>query len=234
VADGLCLQIQQKGLREGDFLATEAEIMALYQVSRTIAREAVSRLQALGIVTSKQRKGILVGRANLVALLRRSLPFTGRTRRDLRQVAQMRYALEIGAVELAVRNATAAQIQHLQALEQEYARAAREGDPNITVTFVDAAFHGLLLEMTGNPLLAGMHCLLEEHFRLWKEERDRRLRTLPPQEIGYLNERSIWEHHLIAGAVARRDAPQARAFLREHLSDWAEPAPPEEDEEAPL
>jgi DNA-binding FadR family transcriptional regulator len=231
VADGLRVQIQQRGLKEGDLLATEAEIMAQYGVSRTLAREAVGRLQALGIVVTRQRKGVVVGRVNPVEVLRRSLPFTGRSGEELRQIAQMRYALELGAVELAVRNATESQIRHLQSLEGEYEQAVREDEPTIRITFIDAAFHGLLLEMTGNPLIAGMHCLLEEHFRLWKEERERRISKLPPQTTGYLNERSIWEHHLITSAVVRRDPAQARALLQEHLADWAAPI---QSDERPL
>jgi DNA-binding FadR family transcriptional regulator len=218
LADRLCIEIQQRNLREGDVLTTENELTQRYGVSRSIAREAISRLQGLGIITSRQRKGVIVERANPVALLRSSIPFTGRSRSELQRVAQMRYALEVGAVDLALCHASDEQLLHLQNMEEEYARSVREQEPSIAVTFVDAAFHGLILEMTGNPLITGMHCVLEEHFRIWTEERERRLAVLGEEEREYYGERSIWEHHLITEAVCRRDAEQARAFLREHLA----------------
>jgi len=220
LAEQICLEVQQRGLREGDVLTTEAELMERYGVSRSIVREAVSRLRALGILHTRQRKGLVVGRANPVAILRLAFPFTGTDPADLQRVAQMRYALELGAVDLAVRHGTPAQHERLATMAEEYAYAVRTEAPTLTMTFLDALFHGLILEMSGNDLLAGMHCVLEEHFRIWTEEHGRRNARLGPDERRRRGERSIWEHRMIADAFARRDAEQARAFLREHLREW--------------
>jgi GntR family transcriptional regulator, transcriptional repressor for pyruvate dehydrogenase complex len=53
-------RIQAEQMADGQFFMTEAQLAAEYGVSRTVAREAVSRLQALGIVEGRKRKGTAV------------------------------------------------------------------------------------------------------------------------------------------------------------------------------
>ena len=82
-------------LVEGDLVMTEAEVAERFQVSRGIAREAVSQLRAIGILKSRQSKGLIVGQVDPVDLFAQSLPFYHRTSRSLGQIARMRYVLEI-------------------------------------------------------------------------------------------------------------------------------------------
>jgi DNA-binding FadR family transcriptional regulator len=228
LADAICDEIERKGLQKGDLFMTEGELSEKYGVSRTLAREAVSRMQELGVLTSRQRKGLVVGRPNPVALMRRALPFYGRSPRQTLEVAQMRYALEVGAVDLAARNASETQLQQLHTTSEEYCRAVEENEPSIMVVFIDTTFHSLILQMTGNPLIAGMHYVLEEHFRWWKEARDERLNRMNPGQREQSLRESIWGHRMITRALMRRDAEQARAFLREHLKKFIDDAEQED------
>lgn len=220
LAEDICVEIQRRGLQEGDVLSTEGELMQRHGLSRSVVRDAVSRLRALDILRTRQRTGLVVGRANPVAILRLAFPFAGTGEGDLLQVAQMRYALEVGAIDLAARLATETQLTHLRTTLAEYTHAVESDAETITITFTDAVFHGLILEMSGNPLLAGMHAVLEEHFRLWSEVRDRRTARMSEQERQRHAQRSIWEHRMITESLCRRDGEQARAFLREHLRAW--------------
>ena len=50
VADALSAEIRAGRLAEGDRLPTEAVLVEQFAVSRTVVREAVSRLKSLGLV----------------------------------------------------------------------------------------------------------------------------------------------------------------------------------------
>ena len=60
VATQLSAEIQQGRLAPGAKLLTEARLAENFQVSRTVVREAVSRLKSLGLVDSRQGSGVFV------------------------------------------------------------------------------------------------------------------------------------------------------------------------------
>lgn len=195
-------------LAEGDLYMTEAEVVQRYAVSRNIAREAVSQLRALGALKSRQGKGLLVARSDPVGLLARSFPFYGREPKDLKNLTQWRYVLEIGAVELAVNAATPEQIDRLELLAREYGELGSRDHTEEEENAVELAFHSLILEMTGNPLIAGMHHLLVTYFGSPTHQHDVQVDDRP---------RTAWQHHAIAEAIRQRDIEQARVILRQHL-----------------
>ena len=75
-----------------------------------------------------QAKGLVVRHPDPLHLLSRSLPSLVASPEDWRDLAQLRYALEVGAIELAVRAATDQQIERLGQIEQELEQALQE-DP---------------------------------------------------------------------------------------------------------
>src|SRR3989442_10403331 len=60
VADALAAEIRAGRLVAGDKLPTEAVLVEQFSVSRTVVREAVSRLKSLGLVDSRQGSGVYV------------------------------------------------------------------------------------------------------------------------------------------------------------------------------
>ncbi|MEY9871219.1 DNA-binding GntR family transcriptional regulator [Streptacidiphilus sp. MAP12-33] len=57
IADEIKVQIRNGGLEPGAKLPSESEIMQLHDVSRTVARQAISRLREDGYAYSHQGKG---------------------------------------------------------------------------------------------------------------------------------------------------------------------------------
>jgi len=208
VAERMRLDIIAAGLTDGDLFTTETEVTRRYGVSRNIAREAVSQLRSLGILVSRQGKGLLIGRADPVGLLARSLPFHGNGPEDQKHLAQWRYVLEIGSIELAVASASQEQIDRLAQLAREYDEMGSRDHSEEEDNAVELAFHSLILQMTGNPLIAGMHQLLVTYFGSPTRRRDVEVDDRP---------RTAWQHQAIAEAIRQRDAEQARVILRQHL-----------------
>ncbi len=65
VADRLKTFIMEGGLKSGDRLPTEADLAAMFGVSRLSLREATKSLEFLGIVEAKPGRGLTVGRVNM-------------------------------------------------------------------------------------------------------------------------------------------------------------------------
>lgn len=208
LADRIRERIVGEGLAEGELFMTEADVAEHYVVSRNIAREAVSQLRALGVLKSRQAKGLLVGRSSPVDLFARSLPFFAQSTEDLRQLAEWRYTLEVGAVDFAVANGTNDQLDHLTQLALEYDQLFRTDPSNPRTDAVELEFHCLILEMSGNPLIAGMYQVLADYFRA---------AALRQSHGGDATEDAAWQHRAIAMAFRQRDAEQVRALLRQHF-----------------
>src|SRR5471030_121108 len=60
LVDALRQQIETGELKVGDRLATEAEMVQRFNVSRTVVREALSKLQAAGLVETRHGIGTFV------------------------------------------------------------------------------------------------------------------------------------------------------------------------------
>ena len=145
------------GLSAGEFFMTGDQVEQRYAVSRSVAREALSQLRTLGILESRQRKGLIVSRPDPVHLMSRWVPLYVRDgcEGEFQQLAQLRYVLEVGAVDLAARNATGAQRARLSELAADFEALASETGHTPDTDRIDLAFHRLILDMTANPLIAG-------------------------------------------------------------------------------
>lgn len=197
-------RIQAEQLADGEFFMTEAQLASEYGASRTVIREAVSRLQALGILEGRKRKGLIVRRPDPLRLFQNSLPSLMTSIEDWRDLAQFRYAIEVGAIELAIRNATSEQIERLAALEQQLEKAVLEDSTAAKTVELDVQFHSLILQMTGSKLIAGMQHVLIQVFKIMPRSE----RTTATAE------RICWEHRELLDAIRDRDVERARAMIR--------------------
>lgn len=212
-------RIQGDQLPDGTFFMTEAQLAEAYGVSRTVAREAVSRLQSLGILEGRKRKGLVVRHPDPLRLLARSLPSLVASPEDWWDLAQLRHALEVGAIELAVRAATDEQIERLGQIEQELEQSLREDTRSSRTTEftsrtaeLDVAFHAQILQMTGSRLIAGMQQVLVQFFQAGP-----RAASTPASA-----ERITWEHRELFHAIRDRDVERARAMIRVQLRSTLE------------
>ena len=161
-------------------------------VSRGPIREAISRLAAEGLVTVRPRRGAVV----------RSL-----SKEEFLELYQVREALEMMAVKLAVPRLGPEDFAILQGLIETMARHAERGE---VAEFFQAnlAFHGHLFTASGNEKL-------QEFYRQLIGQMGRyRMRSLTLR--GNL-QRSIAEHGAILRAAKRGDAERAAHLMSEHI-----------------
>ncbi|MFI7415830.1 FadR/GntR family transcriptional regulator [Nonomuraea sp. NPDC049684] len=192
-------------LRAGQVLRLE-DVQERYGVSRTVAREAVRVLESKRVVTSRPRVGVTVRPMSAWNLydpqvIRWRLASPGREA-QLRELAELRVAVEPAAAALAASRPDPRVRDELAAHARAMDAAAREGDSQAYLT-ADAAFHRVLLTASGN----GMFAQLAEVTDVLLEAR-RELLVLPER----LETTAIGLHHEIAEAVAAgRPAEAARA-----------------------
>ncbi len=204
LAETIRRRVQREQLADGSFFMTETQLAAEYGVSRTVAREAVSRLQALGILEGRKRKGLLVRHPDPLRLLSSSLPSLAAAPDDWRELAQLRYALEVGAIELATRNATDKQIERLEEIASQMEHALREDYQSAHAVALDLEFHAEILRMTGSRMIAGMQQVLVQFFQI-----------VPyGEKSSASSERIIWEHRELFHAIRDRDIERARSMIR--------------------
>lgn len=220
LADQLQQHIQHERLPDGQLFMTEAEVAQRFDVSRTVAREAVGRLRAIGLLEGRQRKGLIVRHPNPVELFSASLPSLSRSAEDLAELSRLRYVLEVGAIELAVRNATDEQVAQLRELAEQFRESTNDESWLEKEKELDIRFHTLLLEMTGSKMVAGMQRVLVDFFRTI---------VIPTPPDVEASARIAWEHRELAAAIHDRDVERARAMLRvqvrRYLSSGDGPSP---------
>lgn len=214
LAERLRKRIQSSKLADGELFMTEAELAEEYGVSRTVAREAVGRLAAIGLLEGRKRKGLVVRRPDPLHLLQLGLPSLVDSEEDVSELAMLRYVLEMGAIELAIQNGTDQQIQQLSELANELETTILNGDHS-RVAELDISFHSVLLQMTSSDLVAGMQRVLVRFFEsVYPDD---------PPKAADIGERMIWEHQELAAAIRDRDLNRARTMLQMQSRAWLVP-----------
>ena len=203
--------VAQSGLGPGEPFAVEADLEKKLNVSRVVLREAVSRLRALGILQSRQGVGLIVSKPDPVMLFEQAIAGYALDSVDIAQLAELRYCIEIGAVELAVTRAVEGQLARLTELAEELAECHAGRSSGRVINDVELDFHSTMLQATHSPMVMRMHRVLAVFFVRSVKETD----LYPVDET---TERSAWEHRVIAEAFRQRSVERARALLAGHLS----------------
>lgn len=208
-------RIQWRELRPGDKLPTEAEIMRAYGVSRTVVREAISRLQAGGLVDTRHGIGTFVLDARANGALKLAIPELA-TIRDLLEILELRISLETESAALAASRRNATQLVTMRRALDEFAACVdREED----AVKPDYEFHRQVALASGNRYLADLMSELGPA----QIPRTRVNTAQFQREEGrdYLR-RVNREHEDIFAAIERRDPEAARAAMRTHLGNSRE------------
>jgi GntR family transcriptional regulator, transcriptional repressor for pyruvate dehydrogenase complex len=161
VAQQLAEQIHAGCLEPGEKLPPEARLVEQFQVSRTVLREAVSRLKSLGLVASRQGSGVYVSASPRYA----PLNFDARhseSREAVVQMAEVRRALEAEAAGLAAQRRSAADVKRLKQAVQALDRAVKAGGNGVEQ---DLQFHRAIAEASHNPFLIGTLDYLAQFMR---------------------------------------------------------------------
>jgi GntR family transcriptional repressor for pyruvate dehydrogenase complex len=206
VMDDLVALVGQLGLKPGDRLPPEVELARTLGVGRSKLRETLTAWQRTGILSRNKGAGTVL-----------AAPITGRTlalpfavtleAESLLRTLAVRRPLEIEAVRLAARNATATDRDRIIARMLDLMIAFEAGED---WREADHAFHGAIHDATGNPLFGQLIRQLQRAFAEIYEV---------PFGMPELGSATIPLHRPLAEAVVAGDSAGASELMARILDE---------------
>lgn len=227
----LSADIRNDVLRPGDKLPIEPELAQRFGVSRTVVRESVQRLQAMGMVEVRRGVGtfVLAPTADH-GLLLHAEGLSGA--RQVLAMLELRIGVETEAAALAAMRRTDAQLAGMRRALLDFDTALREGRSTLSADF---DFHRLIAQATHNPYFEQvLHNLGHATMSGGTQRRDEphavagQAATSPTQfgaEVATLlpgKAMTAHEHEGLFERIAQRDVMGARAAMLVHLSSSRE------------
>lgn len=215
LVETLSTRIREGMLVPGDRLPTEAAFMQDFGVSRTVVREALSKLQAAGLVETRHGVGTFVTATNEAQNFRIA-PEQLATAREVIAVLELRVGIETEAAGLAAMRREEANLTAMrEALGTFVAAAASNSDAVAS----DFQLHMEIARATQNihfvDLMTYLGTMIIPRTRL------NTARLAGENRREYLA-RVHTEHENIVAAITNRDVEVARAAMRTHLANSRE------------
>ncbi|WP_300519467.1 GntR family transcriptional regulator [Aliiroseovarius sp.] len=186
--------IDKGELNPGDAI-DEGALMARYGISRTPLREALLRLEAMGLVDRQPRKGATLFKPTLEEFL---------------AILEVHAKLEGQAAALASRRMSPAEAERLEAIVTACERHAQEfggTDPDAYYQ-LNLQFHKVVAEASGNPFLLDMIKMNARKLLAYYRARYRY-----PGAVA----ESAREHRELARLITSRQAAAAENYMARHV-----------------
>jgi GntR family transcriptional repressor for pyruvate dehydrogenase complex len=215
VMDDLVAQIAKGALKKGDKLPTESELMRLQGVSRTVIREAISKMQAAGIVETRHGIGSFVLETKAPNNFRID-PKDLVTIHDILNVLQLRQSLESAAAGIAAQQRSSQDLEALESILLEFRQLLDQEKDTVDA---DYRFHLAIAHATGNRYFVDFMSYLGQ--TVIPRTRINTATLGHETQLRYL-ERVHDEHEAIVNAIRVRDTQKASDAMQTHLNNSAE------------
>lgn len=191
--------------KSGDRLPSENELAEAFGVSRVTIRQALIKLNASGLIRTRQGEGSFVQELSVGLKLNELLPSIYLSDDSVRDVWEFRMMTEGETAALAAKRATD---EDVRLLWNAYEKLKDQRDDLDAYIGNDFHFHRLLTTIVGNKLITQVHYLLRD---VLKE-------TMKKITLKIGRENGIEYHRRIIEAVEAHDSEKAKALMNEHLS----------------
>lgn len=209
LSDGLAQQIRrsiQTGeYQKGDRLPAIMEMARRFGVGHPTVREALKKLETMGVVDIRHGSGVYVSRSEDVLLLASQDYMGAVDKKLLLDLVDARIPIEVRSAACAATNATEENFATMRALLE---KAAENFDDDEVLSATNMAFHQEITQASGNVVLSQLLDVLRNLFQ--KEQRVILNIYGSPQ-------RDHDEHLAILDALELRDERLAVDRMQEHL-----------------
>ncbi|HEX4756470.1 MAG TPA: FadR/GntR family transcriptional regulator [Terracidiphilus sp.] len=196
----------------GSQLPSEQAMAEGFGVSRTVIREAVSRLKAGGLIDTRQGRGAFVRTDRLDVPFRidlNSKDLLG----SLLHIIELRRGLD---AEIAFLAATRRKREQMTAIRRTLTDIEKASKAGRDAAAEDLAFHLSIARATGNPLFLELLRFLNQFLYI----AIRVTRANEDMRVEY-SEQTRVEHMAIAGAIERQDPEAAATAAKIHMINAA-------------
>lgn len=197
--------IRLRGDQPGDRLPSIAEMARHFAVGGPTIREALRKLETLGVVDIRHGSGVYVGRPSDALVISNPIFEGAVSKKLLVDLIEARLPIEVQSAALAARHAGTRDLETMAAL---LARADASLDDAGVLNEVNLAFHRQIAVASGNAVLPQ---LLEVLGSVFREEQRLIL------DIHGSRRRDHAEHTAIHEALVAHDEPLATERMRRHL-----------------
>ncbi|WP_328379159.1 FadR family transcriptional regulator [Streptomyces sp. NBC_01020] len=206
--------IVREGLQPGDRLPTEKDLAEEVEMSRTVVREAVKILSALGRLSVQKGRGIYVSEPEQSSWQQSLANFLPADLRQVDELFEFRRHLETTTANLASQRATPAQVKTVREAAQQSTQAAQQGDID-AFTLADEAFHTGIAAAASNMFFAST---VDAMRRLQRQVTTIGLAGIAGGSLRVAAE----QHEAIAVAIAAGETARAEALMAEHIDMTAQ------------
>jgi GntR family transcriptional repressor for pyruvate dehydrogenase complex len=211
VYEGVAQQIQRLivdgVLKPGDMLPPERELAERFRVGRSSVRDAIRKLEFIGLVVPLQGEGTVVANVSPEALVAPIASILLRKRELIAELLDVRKMIEPALAGRAALHASAEEIARLAAILDRQREKMLRGEPTVEE---DTEFHYTIALAARNSVVLKVLDVLMD---LLRETRARSL-----QVEGRL-QRSYAGHRRVFDAIRRRDPEAAERAVRRHLQE---------------
>jgi GntR family transcriptional regulator, transcriptional repressor for pyruvate dehydrogenase complex len=200
-------QVIVNQLHPGDKLPAERELAEMLGVSRSSIRDALRRLEMVGLVEPRQGAGTVVREISHDALVGPLTNAIARKRLMVAELLDFRRMLEPPMAARAATHGSAEEIGRMEEILRRQTKKVRAGELAVEE---DAEFHYSLARASGNSVVLKVVDVIMD---LLRETRSRSLQSEGrPQK-------SLAGHRRIMTAIKRRDSAAAETAMRQHIRD---------------
>ena len=210
VSEALMRKIVGKELPAGAQLPSEQMMAASFGVSRTVVREAISRLKSEGLIDTRQGRGAFVRTDRTDVPLRLGID-PDNPLLSLLNLLELRLGLDAEIAAIAATRRTRDQMTAIQRALKEIDHASETGGDAVAE---DLEFHLSIAQATQNPMFFELIRFLGSSF--YNAIAVTRANETRTEELASETRR---EHKAIAQAIAKRDAQAAATAARTHIEN---------------
>jgi GntR family transcriptional repressor for pyruvate dehydrogenase complex len=197
------LLIEQK-LKPGNLLPSENMLSESIGVSRGTIREAMKILSAFGIVEIRRGDGTYIATSANRKIFDPLIFSLIITNTDSEELIQLREMMEVGVINLIIKNATDEDIEELKAAHRQMEEKFNEGVDDLNVlNECDIHFHRVMARITRNHLVENIYNFVIDIFA-------------PTINARY----ALDVHRKLLDAIVKRDSEQATSNEHEHTTVW--------------
>jgi GntR family transcriptional regulator, transcriptional repressor for pyruvate dehydrogenase complex len=189
--------------KQGEKIPSENELATALGVSRVTIRQAIQRLAVMGLIETKVGEGSFVKKVEVGSHMKAMIPMTYLQEKDMMQVLDFRYVIEIETAAMAAKNASEEDVKELRNILEQMEALIGQQDK---FAEADLSFHFKIAEITQNSLIIETFTIVQDI-----------LATFMKSSVKMVGEIGIPYHRRLVEAFANQDSESAREIMREHM-----------------
>jgi DNA-binding FadR family transcriptional regulator len=201
--------ILTESMHPGDRLPSERLLCEMLGVSRNVIREALSSLVTEGYIEKEAGRGAFVRPYDVRQLQNELAEHIGDVE-QVRDLAEVRAALEIGALSFVIRRISADELARLRVLVEQMRELLDRGQ---SLASVDREFHETLMQATDNPAFVSLSQSIWRTLRLKQFDLESSAFHSPHRDT-----RSLFTAERVVEALEQHDLEGAESAMRNHLT----------------